>query len=153
MRAMSGQPSGQTVSVSDAARILGVSRRTVDRRIRAGQLSTIVRDGQKLVVLGNTSGAQPVETVSETPVETPPDTVTELVALRTELEAVKGERDHLRQHLDKLTGTVDRLTISLAQLSGTIVDHRALEAGTDTHAEVAASQRPVQRPWWRFWAR
>ncbi len=132
----------QYVSVSDAARVLGVSRRTVDRRIRSGQLSVIVQDGQKLVVLEDKPG---------TPVmsETPPDTVSELATLRAQVEMLTSERDHLRQTVDKLSGTVDRLTISLAQLSGTVVEQRALPAG---EADTAA-QEPVQRAWWAFWRR
>lgn len=132
----------QNVSVSEAARVLGVSRRTVDRRIAAGKLRTVDQDGARLVVLEDTPDPA-------TP-ETPPETdMSELVAVRARLQAVEEERDHLRQTVDKLTGTVDRLTISLAQLSGTIVDQQALDTGQDT----PEAPRPVQRPWWRFWVR
>ncbi len=136
----------QYVSVSDAAHVLGVSRRTVDRRIRSGQLSVIVQDGQKLVVLEDKPG---------TPVmsETPPDTVSELATLRAQVEMLTSERDHLRQTVDKLSGTVDRLTISLAQLSGAVVDQQALVAGVDTPEGDTAPPESVQRPWWQFWRR
>ncbi len=137
MRAMS-----RNVSVSEAARVLGVSRRTVDRRIAAGKLRTIDQDGARLVVLEDT----PPPAASKTPPET--DT-SELVSVRARLAAVEEERDHLRQTVDKLTGTVDRLTISLAQLSGTVVEQRALDTGQDT----TDAQRPLQRGWWRFWER
>ncbi len=75
--------------------------------------------------------------------------MSELVAMRARLQAVEEERDHLRQTVDKLTGTVDRLTISLAQLSGTVVEQQALDTGQDT----PEPPRPVQRAWWRFWVR
>jgi len=71
------------------------------------------------------------------------------VAVCARLQAVEEERAHLRQTVDKLTGTVDRLTISLAQLSGTIVDQQALDTGQDP----PEPPRPVQRRWWRFWVR
>jgi len=71
------------------------------------------------------------------------------VAVCARLQAVEEERNHLRQTVDKLTGTVDKLTISLAQLSGTIVDQQALDSGQDT----PEPPRPVQRAWWRFWVR
>ncbi len=138
MRAM---PS-QHVSIAEAARVLGVSRRTIDRRIATGKLKTVEQDGARLVVLEDTPD-------TATP-ETPPETdMSELVAMRARLQAVEEERDHLRQTVDKLTGTVDRLTISLAQLSGTIVEQQALDTGN----ERSEPPRPAQRPWWRFWVR
>ncbi len=137
MRAMS-----QNVSVSEAARVLGVSRRTVDRRIAAGKLRTIDQDGARLVVLEDTPPPAAPKTLPETD-------MSELVSVRARLAAVEEERDHLRQTVDKLTGTVDRLTISLAQLSGTIVDQRALDTGQDT----TDAPRTARRPWWRFWER
>jgi excisionase family DNA binding protein len=132
----------QYVSVSEAARVLGVSRRTVDRRIASGKLRTVDQDGTRLVVLEDT----PVPAMSATPTET---AMSELVAMRARLQAVEEERDHLRQTVDKLTGTVDRLTISMAQLSGTIVEQQALDTGQDT----PDTPRPAQRAWWRFWVR
>jgi excisionase family DNA binding protein len=132
----------QYVSVSEAARVLGVSRRTVDRRIAAGKLRTVDQDGARLVVLEDT----PDPPASETPSKTD---MSNFVAVCARLQAVEEERAHLRQTVDKLTGTVDRLTISLAQLSGTIVDQQALDTGQDT----PEPPRPAQRPWWRFWVR
>ncbi len=134
--------SSQYVSVAAAARVLKVSRRTVDRRIAAGKLRTVDQDGARLVVLEDT----PVPSATETPPETG---MSELVAVRARLQAVEEERVHLRQTVDKLTGTVDRLTISLAQLSGTVVEQQALDTGQDT----PEPPRPVQRAWWRFWVR
>jgi hypothetical protein len=119
-----------------------VSRRTIDRRIAAGKLRTVDQDGARLVVLEDTPDSATPETPSKTD-------MSELVAVRARLQAVEEERDHLRQTVDRLTGTVDRLTISLAQLSGTIVDQQALDTGQDT----PETQRPVQRAWWRFWVR
>ncbi len=146
----------QTVSVTEAARILGVSRRTVSRRIAAGELPTVEVNGARRVVLDIPGTSEPGVSPSEGTPSAPPMPTEDMAALRARLAAVEEERDHLRATVDKLAGTVDRLTISLAQLSGTVVEQRALEAGTagtDAHVEDTALQKPLQRPWWRFWAR
>ncbi len=143
----------QTVSVTEAARILGVSRRTVSRRIAAGQLPTVEVSGARRVVLDIPGGSEPGVPSNEGTHGTVPILEADNSVLRARLAAVEEERDHLRATVDKLAGTVDRLTISLAQLSGTVVEQRALEAGRDTAMEDTAPQKPLQRPWWAFWRR
>ncbi len=134
---------------TEAARILGVSRRTISRRIQSGELPTVEVDGARRVVLDIPDGAQPApDAPTGTPGHVPAQEVG-IAQLRARLEAVESERDHLRATVDKLAGTVDRLTISLAQLSGTVVEQRALGA-----SEVnTAAPEPAQRPWWAFWRR
>ncbi|MDP9380446.1 MAG: excisionase family DNA-binding protein [Chloroflexota bacterium] len=136
---------------TEAARILGVSRRTISRRIQSGELPTVEVDGARRVVLDIPDGAQSVpDAPTGMPVPTPAQDA-EIAALRAQLAAVESERDHLRATVDKLAGTVDRLTISLAQLSGAVVDQQVLAAGVDTSEDDTAPPEPVQRPWWAFW--
>ncbi len=136
---------------TEAARILGVSRRTISRRIQSGELPTVEVDGARRVVLDIPDGAQPApDAPTGTPGHVPAQEV-DIAQLRARLEAVESERDHLRATVDKLAGTVDRLTISLAQLTGTVVEQRALDAGIDTPEVDTDPEKPVQRRWWAFW--
>ncbi|MDP9351603.1 MAG: hypothetical protein M3P51_08705, partial [Chloroflexota bacterium] len=81
------------------------------------------------VVLDIPVDSQPGVSSAESAAHGMPSPTEDTAALRARLAAVEEERDHLRATVDKLAGTVDRLTISLAQLSGTVVEQRALEAG------------------------
>ncbi len=138
------------VSISEAARILKVSRRTVYRQIEAGELHSVQVGNARRVVL---------DTDSITPAA-PSDSDTEaaqlraqVAALTTELEVTRADRDRWHDHAQRLGATIDRLTVTTAQLSDRIVEQRALEAGTDTTEETSAAPEPLQRPWWRFWRR
>jgi excisionase family DNA binding protein len=97
----------QHVTASEAARILGVSRRTVTRRIADGTLRTVEVGNARRVVLEMPEDAQPGHGTTPASAD---GQLAQIAHLRAQLEAVTSERDHLRSTVDKLAGTVDRLT-------------------------------------------
>lgn len=137
------------VTVSEAGRILGVSWRTIQRRIAAGELSTVEVGGVRRVVLdGAFSSAPESETAAQ---------VSQLRArvevLEAELREVRQDRDRWHEHAQRQGATIDRLTVTLAQLGDTVVEQRALASGA-TEPDVGGSTiRAPSKPWWRFWAR
>ena len=131
------------LSVAEAATVLRVSRRTVERRVKDGTLATTFVGGQKRVIL-------PDEVLDATDRDTSPDrhdtdngataaTLTELVAIRAELAAVRSERDFLRE-------TVNRLLETNAQLTA-----RALPPGPAVEPQEPPTAPATARPWWRRW--
>ncbi len=136
----------KNVTITEAARILGVSRRTVYRQIETGELHSIQVGNARRVVL-DTASINPTVT-SDTDTENA-QLRAQLAAVTAELEATRQDRDRWHEHARQLGTTVDRLAVTNAQLRGTVVDQQALGTGQDT----PGAPRPVQRPWWRFWAR
>ena len=124
----------ERVSLQEAARRLGVSVRTVQRRIRAGELEAehvaTGRGMRVIVVLGHPL----VE--SET---TATGGDTEAPALLTE---VRAERDWLRGRVQSLEQTVDRLTVLLAQAQSIA---QLPQAGGDTGDTGPAADATVTR--------
>ncbi len=124
-----------SVTVAEAARLLGVSRRTIQRRIKAGELPTSDVAGRRYVVLSDIELSGDVS-----PVPSGRDaTRDEVGILRAQLEAVTNERDYLRQQLTQTVGALYALG-----------ENKAISAPTQ---ETTDAPRPVQRPWWRFWQR
>jgi excisionase family DNA binding protein len=124
-----------SVTIAEAARVLGVSRRTIQRRVKAGELPTADVAGRRYVVL---SDAEVSGDVSPLPIGHDA-TRDEVGILRAQLEAVTDERDYLRQQLTQTVGALYALG-----------ETKALSAPTE---ETTDAPRPAQRPWWRFWAR
>jgi excisionase family DNA binding protein len=135
------------LSVADAARVLRVSRRTIERRVKAGTLATTFVTGQKRVIL-------PDEVLDATDRDMPPErhdtdgdataaTMTELVALRAQLEAITSDRDFLRE-------TVNRLLETNAQLTARLLPGPSM--GPQDPGPVAPVDEPPRRrrwPWQR----
>ena len=95
------------VSLQEAARRLGVSVRTVQRRIQAGELQAdhvATRRGQRVVVVLDSDVREPAETATGSDTDAP-----------AVLEEVRAERDWLRGRVERLEETVNRLTILLNQ--------------------------------------
>ncbi|MWF98362.1 DNA-binding protein [Escherichia coli] len=98
-------------SVTEAAKLAGVTRRTIYRHIKAGKLSASVTDGDNTVietsellrVYGALSQPQP-EQVSNGSHENQPEYVTLLLA----------ELSQLREQISSLTSKVDELQGQLA---------------------------------------
>jgi excisionase family DNA binding protein len=124
-----------SVTVTEAARLLGVSRRTIQRRVKAGELPTADVAGRRYVVLSDTelSGE-----LSPLPMRHDA-TRDEVGILRTQLDAVTNERDYLRQQLTQTVGALYALG-----------EHKAISAPPEDTPE---PPRPAQRAWWRFWVR
>ena len=127
-----------SVTVAEAARLLGVSRRTIQRRIKAGELPTSDVAGRRYVVLSDIELSGGVATMPMRPDATRDETG-EVGILRARLEEVTNERDYLRQELTRAH------TVLYA-----MQENKAISAPTQ---EPTDPPRPVQRPWWRFWAR
>lgn len=151
------------VTISEAGRILGVSRRTIQRRIAAGELSTLEVGGMRRVVLDSASDSPPP--LSDTPsaraqVDADVSHLQErIAALEAELGEVRQDRDRWYGHAQSQGATIDRLTVTLAQLGDRVVEQRALAAhespqdSTDAGETAQSPQAPNPRPWWRFWVR
>ncbi len=118
--------------MSEAARVMGVSRRTIQRRIQAGQLATVDAGGVRYVVLDDTE-------VSAPPPAARVATGEEVAALRAELAAVTSERDYLRQQLTGALGVLHAHGVT-----------RMIDAPSQPER---TAQKPLQRAWWRFWER
>ncbi len=151
------------VTVSEAGRILGVSRRTIQRRIRAGELSTVEVGGVRRVILDSASESPhaPGDTPSaHAQIDADMSHLQErIVALEAELGEVRQDRDRWYGHAQSQGATIDRLTVTLAQLGDRVVEQRALAAPEsaqerdDAGETVQSPQAPIPRPWWRFWVR
>jgi excisionase family DNA binding protein len=120
------------LTINEAARELGVTRRTIERRIQKGDIVASYVNGKRYVHISD-NGATPL-TVTHDSRTTDSDTTTQIATLRTELETIRQERDYLRQHVSQLTATLYRLG-----------DQKAIDI----------LQGPELRPpqWWAFWRR
>jgi excisionase family DNA binding protein len=129
------------VTITEAAAILGVSRKTIKNLIAAGKLTATKIGRLRVVDLPDEVGFL-TETRPATPEPPPaPDAAllaAQLAQAQAELEAVKAERDYLRNHVAQLTQNVSALTATIYQLT----EQKALPA-----------PRPRERAWWQFWRR
>ena len=121
------------VSLDDAAHILNLSRRTVQRRLADGSLT-----GQKV------AGRWLVDVPDDTVISQEGDTGT-VVALQAQVTQLSQERDGLARdrgemarQIEALTGERDYLRSALA--AALTLQQKALPA-------------PRERPWWQFWKR
>jgi excisionase family DNA binding protein len=154
------------VTVTEAGRILGVSRRTIQRRINAGELPTVEVGGVRRVVLDSTSDS--TDAPSDTPsahaqIDADVSHLRERVAaLEAELSEVRQDRDRWYGHAQSQGATIDRLTVTLAQLGDRVIEQRVLPSPEepsesrqegDIANEGQSPQQVAPRPWWRFWER
>jgi excisionase family DNA binding protein len=124
------------VSISEAARVLGVSRRTVHRRIQAGELvTTSAQDGAQGKVRVLLPDSE-VET-AQAHMCASRDNAQEVLQLRTEVALLRQERDWLRTLTEDLTRAVCVLESQRTVLPAPSTPERTLE--------------PVRVPWWRRW--
>ena len=90
------------VTISEAARLLQVSQKTIERRIKAKKLQSVMHGARRYVVLDD-------DQVQDLPVSDNP----EVAVLRASLDAVAAERDHLRslthEQLDIIRSLIERL--------------------------------------------
>ncbi len=169
------------MTIEEAATRLGISARTVYRRIAAGSLHTVEEAGRQWVLVEPTqaspetpgmqrlqhaadramfdklsdSGSQVADTVSQD--------------LRATIARLEAERDHLRRANDKLTDTVSKLadnvselnrtlqgqTIRLAQLEGRVLapETPREQPQASTHADTPPPRRLTLRDRYRRWRR
>ncbi len=118
------------LTINEAARELGVTRRTIERRIQKGDIVASYVNSKRYVHISDNGATPP--TVTHDSRTTDSDTATQVATLRAELDTIRQERDYLRQHVSQLTATLYRLG-----------DQKAIDV----------PQRPEVRPipWWAFW--
>jgi hypothetical protein len=130
------------LTIREAAAHLGVSTRTINRRVQAGTLTETLRDGVRYVVLGDVPAYTYPETLTaETQDRTDRDTETLVSELRDRLQATEADRDHWRHQAETLSRNVSELTATLYRLG----EQNALPT-PDRWTE-------PYRPWWQFWRR
>lgn len=108
----------QQLTVTAAARVLGVSRRTVERRVSAGEYASVLVGRRRLVTVPD-DDIRPPDGDSG---PTAPDmaaTVAERNALRQERDNLRSECDVLRQRVGELTEERDYLRRAHATALGT----------------------------------
>ena len=159
------------VTIEEAATRLGVSARTVYRRIAAGDLRTVEQAGRQWVLLEANAGPVGLpgvdrmqyaadramfDNLSDSDRQMADTVPLDVLTMIANLEA---ERDHLRRANDKLTDTVSKLadnvselnrtlqgqTIRLAQLEGRILSQEAT-APAETPREAPQAQPVADAP-------
>jgi len=159
------------LTLEEAARSLGVSLRTVQRRIKDGDLSTIESDGARLVCLASdateaaTEAATPARQnatsdatarqIDATKRDSAPDARADLLAhLRTENEYLKSQVDAWRLQTEAANRTASETAAALREALKAMP--RAIEAGSGSTAssgstptrenatEAAQSGEPIQ---------
>ncbi len=169
------------LTIEEAATRLGVSARTVYRRIAAGDLRTVEEAGRQWVIVDATQA--PPETPGMQRLQHAADRamfdklsdsdrhLTDNLSqdLRATIERLEAERDHLRRANDKLTDTVSKLadnvselnrtlqgqTIRLAQLEGRVLapETPREQPQASTHADTPPRRRLTLRDRYRRWRR
>jgi len=123
------------VNVSEAARRLGISRKTVHRRIDAGELVAIdTPDGKRVRIGDEAEERTPAHVQAHpdaqegTPPATPPAGVDLIAELRADRDAWREQAQGLRDTVERLSENVSELnrtlqgqTIRLAQLEGRVL--------------------------------
>ncbi len=159
----------QLVTYEEAAQRLGVSVRTVQRRVRGGQLATVSDNGRQLVVLpesvvltrtsepeassmpeGRTYGSDPQSSSDNV---TPTSRIAALEARVADLEA---DRDHWRTMAAKLSDTVASQQqmiqgqfLERVRTDGRMLEHavRPAEAVPDMAPPLHRTVTPPRRSW------
>lgn len=148
---------GPTMGMAGAVRATGVSRSTMQRRLREGAIPGAHRgdDGDwvipvvGLISAGMTPRTTPPETSTPTPPEPPRGTTSpaevspsEVERLRAEVERLRAELDHSRAVADERARHLDDLRDALAAMS------RALPVGPQSPPSAPPSQTETRRRWW-----
>lgn len=159
-------PMARTVTVAEAAVLLGISRRTLYRRIEAGEIPATTVAGRRLIILDAepdgtvsvTDGTVGTNTVTHSVPETETSVITqgnsaggtqagtpEYEDLRARLADMERQRDRWMGQAEQLAATVreqnqtiQAQTIRLAQLEGRMIDASTVPQQTP--------QGPVQPP-------
>lgn len=152
---------GRLVTLQEAADVLGVSVRTIRRRVRSGELVSTMIDGRRLVSLAGVprdhsgSGASQ-DTVSRHARGHVPDTSPLVSDLRARIAELEGERDRARQDTDRWQEQAGHwqtmsqdLSQRLSEVTGTL--YRLTEAKALPPAP-EPKETPTA-PWWAFWRR
>ena len=140
-----------TVSLAEAAKRLGVSERTVLRRIQKGALSaykveTLHGQAWRITLDSSPDSASPASHVTPVKASVGGDT-NETSALVKLLEDERRERVALVQRNEQLAGQVGYLQRQVLEQQETI--QRLLMAPKDEPGEPEPQAEPVRVSWWR----
>ncbi len=147
------------LSFKEAANELGVSLRTIYRRVKSGELQETTVDGTRVIVMtdDNTSGTEgPVNTPTTATAseqchevhDTTTGSDTEMSLLRTKIAELQADRDRWHAESDSWRHMSEVLSQRLSEVTGTLYrlnEQKALAPPPP----VEVNQR---RPWWMFWA-
>jgi TolA-binding protein len=153
-----------TVNQSEAARILGISRRTVKRRIEAGELASVDTPDGPMVVLEDKPAPTPPTGHAHPDahrVPTPEDVHgavnfatrgTDDLAAR--LERAESRIDRLLETVHAQNQTIQAQTIRLAQLEGRMIDAAPAETPAEPQEpgkapDIATARTGGLRAWYR----
>ncbi len=149
------------VTLEEAAARLGVSIRTIRRRIRSRELSATMVDGRRMVSLPEVPDAASDNPATADAVSAPgrdnSDSVSPVVShLQARIAELEAERDRARQDTDRWqeqAGHWQAMSLDLSQrlseVTGTLyrlTEAKALTPGPEPQETPAA-------PWWAFWRR
>ena len=153
------------VTIEEAATRLGVSARTVYRRIAAGDLRTAEEGGRQWVLLEANAGPVGLpgvermkyaadramfDTVSDSDRQMS-DTVSQVsdavsLDLLTMIANLEAERDHLRGANDKLTDTVSKLADNVSELNRTLQGQTIRLAQLEGRVLSSEAAAPAETP-------
>lgn len=154
------------VPLAEAARLLGVSTKTVWRRIRLGLLVARKEHGEWLVQVGNGQpgqNGQSLPRVSSSDREKLEAEMEELLKAKyDQLRGKEREIHHLEEQLGERNGQIDFLRAELGRRDDEIKEKNKQIDGLNERIKeahfLAAQQRkllpePGKKPWWQFWKR
>jgi excisionase family DNA binding protein len=146
----------ETVTISEAARRLGVTEKTISRRLKSGKLQAVTDEqGKRRVLLPEIGHSNRTSEPDSDRIQ--PD----IGVLRSDLERVTAERDRereevefLRQRVSELNSIVMRHALSLPaskqvlELPDTRQNDRTPEARATGQmtGQMTGQQRPTRRP-------
>ncbi len=163
------------VTYEEAAQLLGVSVRTVQRRVRGGQLQAETDNGRQWIMLDGPEAQERTplqfpDTVSDTDRHVS-DNLSPLIEgeLRDTIARLEADKEAWRTMADNLSDTVARLTDNVSELNRTLqgqtirlaqLEGRVLAPETpreqpqaSTHADTPPRRRMTLRDRYRRWRR
>ncbi len=146
------------LSYEETATRLGVSVRTVYRRVRAGELPTVTVDGRRWVVMTNDMAPRTPRPLIDTTADTDRQVADPLSLLQTRIAELETDRDRWRDIADELSDTVAELNRTVQGQIVIIAQSEGRLKAPITAQEQQALTPPVEalepqhRPWWRFWS-
>jgi predicted DNA-binding transcriptional regulator AlpA len=137
------------LSMAEAVKACGVSRATLQRRLKAGSVPGAERTpagGWRIPVAGLIAAdLAPRQTPPDAPAATPEPAAADLAALQLELAKVTAERDAARELADAHKATAELLSQTLRSLAPALPPGAVSAPGM----VVSAPARAGRRRWWQ----
>lgn len=123
------------MTMAEAIQALGVSRSTIERRIKKGALTGYKERGRWVIDV-------PVDE-SDSPPDVSVEESDEVTKLKDQVATLTHQLDETRDERDRWRDEADKWSVMAAETQ------RTLRNLTETKALPA----PDKRPWWQFWGR